>query len=194
MTCDMKKRNWTTIVYLDSVKSDDWIEQLQQTGLEIAISPLHDKDKNPTGEVKKAHYHVIICFPGPTTYKAVQEVSNEYLSGVLVKPIESIRGMYRYLTHKDNPEKHQYKESDIILLNGFDPGNILSNADESAIQREVIYYIEENNIMEYRDLCLALMAEDNPDMSHVALSKTIFFNTYLSSRRNKLKKIDLTKK
>lgn len=183
----MKKRNWTTIVYCDSAPQD-WVEQLQATGLEVAISPLHDSDINPNGEVKKAHYHVILCFPGPTTQKAVQELSNSVLSGVLVKPIESIRGMYRYLTHKDNPEKFQYKESDIVLLNGFDPGNILSNADESAIQRLIIYYIIENNIYEYSDLVDRLLSEDNPDMCHVALSKTIFFNTYLSSRRNKLKK------
>lgn len=187
----MKKRNWTTIVYCDSAPQD-WVEQLQATGLEVAISPLHDSDINPSGEVKKAHYHVILCFPGPTTQKAVQELSNSVLSGVLVKPIESIRGMYRYLTHKDNPEKHQYKESDIILLNGFDPGNILSNADESAIQRLIIYYIIENDILEYSDLVDKLLCEDNPDMCHVALSKTIFFNTYLSSRRNKLKKSQLS--
>lgn len=184
---NMKKRNWTTIVYCDSAPQD-WVEQLQATGLEVAISPLHDSDINPDGDVKKAHYHVILCYPGPTTQKLVQELSNNVLSGVLVKPIESIRGMYRYLTHKDNPEKFQYKESDITLLNGFDPGNILSNADESAIQRLVIYYIHENNIYDYSDLVDRLLAEDNPHMCHVALSKTIFFNTYLSSRKSKLKK------
>lgn len=187
MTCDMiKKRNWTTIVYLDSVK-EGWIDALQETGLEVAISPLHDKDTNPTGEVKKSHYHVILCFPGPTTKNMVQELSNDLLSGVLVKPIESIRGMYRYLTHRDNPEKYQYKESDIILLNGFDPSNVLSNADENAIKLLCIMYIKENNIFEYTDLIDRLLVEDNADMLHVAMSKTIFFNTYLTSRRNKLK-------
>lgn len=182
----IKKRNWTTIVYLDSVK-EGWIDALQETGLEVAISPLHDKDTNPTGEVKKPHYHVILCFPGPTTKNMVQELSNDLLSGVLVKPIESIRGMYRYLTHRDNPEKYQYKESDITLLNGFDPSNVLSNADENAIKLLCVMFIKENNIFEYTDLIDRLLVEDNADMLHVAMSKTIFFNTYLTSRRNKLK-------
>ena len=33
----------------------DWIEQLQLSGAQFAISPLHDKDLNATGEPKKAH-------------------------------------------------------------------------------------------------------------------------------------------
>lgn len=188
MTCDMvKKRNWTTIVYLDSVK-EGWIDELQQTGLEVAISPLHDKDINPTGEVKKSHYHVILSFPGPTTKNMVQELSNNILSGVMVKPIESIRGMYRYLTHKDNPEKFQYNESDIILLNGFDPSIVLSNADEQSIKLLVVFYIQENNIFEYSDLINSLACSDNADMLHVAMNHTLFFNAYLHSRRYKLEK------
>lgn len=182
----LKKRNWTTIVYLDSVK-EGWIDELQQTGLEVAISPIHDKDKNPTGEIKKPHFHVVICYPGPTTKACVQELSDTLLSGVLVKPIESIRGMYRYLTHKDNPEKHQYNESDIILLNGFDPANIMSNADENAIKLALVMYIKEHNIYDYSVLVDTLACEDNADFLHVAMSKTIFFNTYLSSRRNRVK-------
>lgn len=183
----MKKRNWTTLIYLDSCH-ENWLEELQQTGLEVAISPLHDKDVNPTGELKKPHYHVIISFPGPTTFKCVQELSDNILSGVLVKPIESIRGMYRYFTHKDNPEKFQYNESDIILLNGFDPSNILSNSDESAIKLLLIYYILDNNILEYSDLINNLASSDNSDMLHVAMNHTIFFTAYLNSRRYKLEK------
>lgn len=184
----LKKRNWTTIVYPESCPVD-WIDQLQQTGLEVAISPIHDNDLNPTGEVKKAHYHVLICYPGPTTKTCVQELSETILSGVLVKPVESIRGMYRYLTHKDNPEKFQYKESDIILLNGFDPSNIMSNADENAIKLALVLYIKDNDIFDYSVLIDKLASEDNADFLHVAMSKTIFFNTYLSSRRNRIKEM-----
>lgn len=189
VTCDkiMKKRNWTTIVYLDSVK-EGWIDELQQTGLEIAISPLHDKDVNPTGEIKKPHFHIIISFPGPTTFNSVQELSNNLLSGVLVKPIDSIRGLYRYFTHKDNPEKFQYNESDIILLNGFDPSSILSNSDEQAIKLLVVYYIQDNDIFEYSDLINSLASSDNYDMLHIAMNHTLFFNAYLHSRRYKLEK------
>lgn len=188
-----KKRNWTTIVYLDSAK-EDWQDELQKTGLEVAISPLHDKDIDPTGEVKKSHYHVILCFPGPTTYNMVKELSDSILSGVSPKPIESIRGMYRYLTHKDNPEKFQYNESDIVLLNGFDPTSILSNADEQAIKLLVIYYIQDNGIIEYSDLINSLASSDNADMLHVAMNHTLFFTAYLNSKRYKLEKAQKSSK
>ena len=64
---NVKKRNWAFVLYPESAPKD-WKEQLSKTGLEGAISPLHDKDVNPTGEPKKAHYHIIICYPGPTTF------------------------------------------------------------------------------------------------------------------------------
>ena len=51
----LKKRNWAFVVYPESAPSD-WIEQLQLSGAQFAISPLHDKDLNATGEPKKAHW------------------------------------------------------------------------------------------------------------------------------------------
>ena len=178
----MKKRNFTTIVYPDSAPTD-WIDQLQQTGLTCAISPLHDKDIDPTGEPKKPHYHIIFCFEGPTTIKNAQELSNSLLSGVLVKPIESVRGMYRYLTHKDNPEKYQYNDRDIILLNGFDSNNILSNSDESEIADRVIQIINDHNIKYYHDLINYLRSNDLIEEKHVAMSKIMLFTSYLNSMR-----------
>ena len=64
---NVKKRNWAFVLYPESAP-DDWIEQLRQTGLQCAISPLHDKDIDPTGEPKKAHYHIILCYSGPTSF------------------------------------------------------------------------------------------------------------------------------
>lgn len=182
----MKKRNFTTIVYPDSA-SVDWLDQLQQTGLSCAISPLHDKDIDPTGEPKKAHYHVIFCFEGPTTLKNAQELSNSILSGVLVKPIESVRGMYRYLTHEDNPEKFNYDKKDIVLLNGFDPQNVLSNSDESILAEKVIQYILDHDIKYYNDLIDSLRANGLTEELHVAMSKIMLFSTYLNSMRFKKK-------
>lgn len=182
----MKKRNFTTIVYPDSAPSD-WLDQLQQTGLACAVSPLHDKDSNPDGEVKKAHYHLLICFEGPTTLKNAQELSNSILSGVLVKPIESVRGMYRYLTHEDNPEKFHYDKKNIVLLNGFDPQNVLSNSDESEIADRVIQIINDNHIKYYHDLIDFLRSNSLTEEKHVAMSKIMLFTSYLNSMRFKKK-------
>ena len=57
----VKKRNWAFVCYPESMPKN-WLEILQETGSPIAISPLHDKDKDPDEKEKKAHYHVIICW------------------------------------------------------------------------------------------------------------------------------------
>lgn len=46
MAKNIKKRNWAFVLYPESAPAD-WREQLQKTGLQCAISPLHDKDMNP---------------------------------------------------------------------------------------------------------------------------------------------------
>lgn len=62
----VKARYWWFVLYPESAR-EDWRDWLQSTGLPFAISPLHDKDKNPDGTDKKPHHHIIIAFNGPTT-------------------------------------------------------------------------------------------------------------------------------
>ena len=58
---NVKKRNWAFIVYqIQHPLIGKKI--LRQTGLQCAVSPLHDSDLDPTGEPKKPHYHVIACY------------------------------------------------------------------------------------------------------------------------------------
>lgn len=113
----LKKRNWAFVVYPESAPSD-WIEQLQQRGVVGAISPLHDRDLLPTGEPKKAHWHAIVTYEGPTAQSVVERLT-ELCRAPKPIPLEGVRGYYRYLTHKENPEKFQYDEKDIQTLNGF---------------------------------------------------------------------------
>ena len=61
-------RNFATVVYLESAPAD-WMERLDQHHIAALVSPLHDKDKNPSGEPKKAHYHVLLMFESPTDYE-----------------------------------------------------------------------------------------------------------------------------
>ena len=90
-----KNRHWTFIVYPDSVVSN-WIEILIETGLPFAISPLHDKDLNADGTPKKPHYHVVITYDGPTTYKSVYENICQLIGSTIPKRVLSLRGIYRY--------------------------------------------------------------------------------------------------
>ena len=77
MAKNIKKRNWAFVLYPESAPAD-WREQLQKTGLQCAISPLHDKDMNPDNTPKKPHYHVILTYSGPTSYNVVKEQAKAY--------------------------------------------------------------------------------------------------------------------
>ncbi|HEO1005133.1 TPA: replication protein [Streptococcus agalactiae] len=183
----LKKRYWTFVLYPESAPQN-WKELLQRTGLEIAISPLHNKDKNPTGEIKKAHYHIILCYNAPTTGNNVKSLVDN-LNQPIPLPIDSVRGLYRYLTHKDNPEKYQYNEKEIQVLNGFNIRDYadLSSADKSAIKLELTKFIKESDIMEYSDFMDKVIELDKPDYFFIASTNTTYFNAYLISKRNKHK-------
>lgn len=183
---NVKKRNWAFVLYPESAPKN-WREQLLQTGLQCAVSPLHDRDVNPTGEPKKPHYHVILAYSGPTSYNVVKALTNGKLGQTIPQPLEQIEGYYRYLTHKDNPEKAQYNASDIETINGFDIRNYidLTKSEVVRIKREIQAFIRDNEIMEYADLMDLLMdaGEDMADHYEVAANNTVFFDRYLSSRR-----------
>lgn len=183
---NVKKRNWAFVVYPESAPKN-WREQLALTGLQCAISPLHDRDVNPTGEPKKPHYHVILAYSGPTSYNVVKALTNGKLGQTIPQPIEQLEGYYRYFTHKDNPEKAQYSAADIETINGFDIRNYidLTKSEVVRIKREIQAFIRDNQIYEYADLMDLLMdaGEEMADHYEVAANNTVFFDRYLSSRR-----------
>lgn len=187
MSVNSKERYWTFVVYPESVV-EDWKEQLQQLGLQCAISPLHDKDINPTGELKKAHYHVLVCFNGPTTYNKVLSIT-ESLKGTIPQRVLSCKGIIRYFTHEDNPEKYHYNSEDITVINGLDlkSFNDLTSTQVLHIKKEIIKTINVNKINNYFTL-VNLYAYDTSmnDFFQVVSSNTIFFTNYIKSRKEYL--------
>lgn len=154
-----RTRNFATVVYPESAPQD-WLEKLADLKIESLVSPLHDKDKNPDGEPKKAHYHVILMFETVKTTEQVKEIT-EKIGGVGVEKINSLRGYARYLIHADNPEKAQYEKTDIKQIGGADYESICSLAsDKYAAIREMIQYCTTNEIISYADL-LRYAAEQN---------------------------------
>lgn len=192
---NIKKRYWAMVLYPESAPTD-WRKKLQDTGIQCAISPLHDKDINADNTPKKPHYHIILCYEGPTTYKNVLSLC-ESLNQPIPQPLEQLRGYYRYLIHKDNPEKYQYNENEITSINGFDVSNYLdlTNNQVNAILKEFTKFIDDNNIMEFSDFIQVIRDNDfYSQFCDIAFNKYCFLNTYISSKRNKYKdlKKDLT--
>ena len=181
-------RSWAFVIYPESLP-ENWKQIITDTGLPMAISPLHDKDVNPTGEEKKAHYHVICYYENATTYNNVKQNVTDRLNGTIPIKLESMRGMYRYHLHLDNPEKYQYDDRDRMFFNGFDIdfASKPTRTEINKLIREIHTFINDNDIFEYIDLLDILKDNDLVDMYDIAISNTLLFKSLLDSKRNKKK-------
>ena len=81
-----RTRNFATIVYPDSAP-EGWLNILADLCIPAFVSPLHDLDKNPTGEDKKPHYHVLFMFDSVKTYEQCLEVV-EKIGGVVLFQVQ----------------------------------------------------------------------------------------------------------
>lgn len=183
----IKKRNWAFILYLDSAPAN-WRDILQETGCQYAISPYHDKDINPDGTLKKPHYHIIVCYDGPTSYNVILRITQS-VNATIPQPLEQIRGYYRYFTHMDNPEKYQYSQDDISTINGFNINNYIemTYTEVSMIIKSLQDLIRSKNILEYSDLLDFLLDEDLREFWDVARNHAFLLDKYITSRRNKIR-------
>lgn len=144
-------RNFATVVYPDSA-SPDWIQLLSDQFIPSFVSPLHDRDINPTGEPKKPHYHVLLMFDGKKSIEQVREIFN-IIGGVGCETVNSIRGYARYLCHLDNPDKEQYSPEDVKCLCGSDYSGTCSLViDKYKALDEMMDFCDETGITSYRDL------------------------------------------
>lgn len=191
-----KGRHWAFVMYPESMP-EDWKDIIINSGLQCAISPLHNKDLNPDGEIKKEHYHVIVSYDNGTTTKNNVEEFCKLLNATIPIKLESVRGMYRYHLHLDNPEKYQYDDRDRTLINGFDSNSVneLTKTEVNKFIREILTFIIDNDILEYSDLLKILIDNDELVMLDVATHNTMLFDSFIRSRRHKRKEtLSLVKK
>lgn len=185
-----RTRQWSFICYPESAP-ENWKEIIKATHIKTAISPLHDKDLNPTGDEKKPHWHVMFEFESLKSYDQVREITL-MLNSSRPQQVHSPIGMIRYFIHKDNPEKHQYNWEDIIVYNGFDLDKYDSYTESEIdyIIADITQFIDDNTITEYADLISITRDKENnhfDDWYRIIRKNTLFFNSYISSRRNQYK-------
>ncbi|WP_256948213.1 replication protein, partial [Staphylococcus epidermidis] len=101
-----RTRNWTFVIYPESV-FQNWRDVLDNEYIQWVESPLHDKDTNPDGEIKKAHKHILVMYDGVKSYNQILELT-EKINATVPQKCGSAKGLVRYMLHMDNPEKYQY--------------------------------------------------------------------------------------
>jgi hypothetical protein len=147
---DKRSRSWTFIVYPESVPLD-WISILNDMNLKWIQSPLHDKDIEETGEVKKPHYHIALIFSTMKSFEQIKEITDK-LNSPIPQLVGSMEGLVRYMIHMDQPDKFQYLRSDIVSYGGADASEYFKvrSSERYALISEMMDYIDNNNITEIK--------------------------------------------
>lgn len=146
-----RTRNFATVIFEESAPVH-LISLLGELCVPCFLSPLHDKDINPFGEPKKAHYHLLIMFEGVKTIEQAREVI-EQVGGVGCECIKSIRAYARYLCHLDNPDKAQYPIELVQQFGGADYQHTIGlSKDKYKAISEMMDFCEENGIYSYSKL------------------------------------------
>lgn len=156
---EVKGKYWCFVLYPESAPAN-WQEILNKSGLAWAMSPLHEHDLNADGSKKKAHYHVIIIWKATTTYNAVKKFTHGTLNATVPQLLHSPLGYYRYFTHKDNPEKYQYSENEILSGNGFDIADYAKMTKQQKLEMHmsISQMILDNKITSYAEAVMMCMS------------------------------------
>lgn len=184
---ETRTRNWTIVLYPESAP-ENWRQILDDMHIEWIESPLHDKDINANGEIKKAHWHILLMFGGVKTYEQIKEVTDK-LNAPIPQRCHNAKAMVRYMAHLDNPDKAQYNTSDIKAHGGVDLAEMLrpSSSERYIIIRDMISYVKSNGIAEFQDLMDYASIEHFDDWFPLLCDNSAYVvNQYIKSQRHRL--------
>lgn len=151
-TKDSRTRNWTFLVYPESAPQN-WRDILDSQHIQWVESPLHDRDLDINGQIKKSHWHILVMFEGNKSFGQIKELA-EQLNATTPQKCSSVRGLIRYMVHLDNLEKEQYNQSEIVGHGGIDVVEYLKPINSTRYQliSEMRQWVNDVNCTEFCDL------------------------------------------
>lgn len=130
-----RARNWQGILYPDSAP-ENWKELIEESCIDVLVSPIHDKDMNAQGELLKPHRHVLMLCSGIKSREAAADIMEAW--GVIVQrkpPVPGVLDSFkvenkvhaaRYLCHLDsNIGKHRYNPDDVLAFGDIDYNRLI---------------------------------------------------------------------
>ena len=187
---DTRSRAWSFIVYPESAP-ENWEAIIDELHIEWAHSPLHDRDTNPTGETKKAHWHCLLQFTNVKSFDQVYEIC-KLVNSPAPQRCHNTRSLARYFCHLDNPEKAQYSVTDIKCFGGLDFNDLLkpSASQVYEIIGEMRAWIDDKHIYEFQDLMDEAYSEEHfNEWVPVLVSHSTVLFRYLNSKRYRAEKM-----
>lgn len=164
-----KSKYFCCMLYPDSSTYDvDYIiKALAQEHLTFAVSPIHDRDVEDDGSPKKGHFHILLAYSSATTLNNIRGWFKA--CGMPESDLHSVRvcasgvGYFRYLTHKDNPEKAQYDDKNIRVFNDYDEVfKKFANTEADKIDKlvRIFQIVDELNTISFHSLVQYLMLNE----------------------------------
>lgn len=186
VVADAKKRLWKGVFYEDSAP-EDWREVIEEWGVPVLVSPLHDRDFDKDGVLKKPHRHFLMEFDGPVTYSYALGIASE-LGCKILKDCRSKRRDEQYWCHLNSPNKTKYDVADLECFGGYEVKYI---GDEQGLSdiREIQDLAEELGIIYYADLANEII-ERRPELMATFLHYPAHFNNFCYSRERLAGKYD----
>lgn len=185
---DGRARNWCAVVYPESAP-ENWRDVLDAEHFEWVESPLHDRDVDANGELKKPHWHILLAFENKKSFTQIK-VLTDAINAPIPQQCASMRGTVRYMAHLDNPDKVQYSQADIIAHGGFNLQEMLkpTAGARHALLREIVTYIRDEKITEFADLMSYALEERTDDWFPLLCdSSTIMLTELIKSQWRKRK-------
>lgn len=117
---------WMGVFYEES--APHWRQEIDEMGLPVVVSPVHDKDawtksdekKDPShkaGTFKKPHRHWLAEYPNPVNFETVKK-DFAFLNSSNIKWVKSKSAMAAYLCHLKSPDKAKYDPEGIVEFGG----------------------------------------------------------------------------
>lgn len=193
MAKDNRVRNIVFVLYEDSA-NPEWKTLLQEDHIPYMLA-YHDKDivKNgETEELKKPHYHVILCFENKKSIEQLQYYADRYgAANGQWQAVASLRAMARYLIHADNPDKYQY-DSGIVETCAIDYNAIIGMAaDKYKAISEMMDFCEQEGLVSYYELVNYARIHRYDWFKSLCDDSTIVMKEYLKSKAWTLQQMDI---
>lgn len=183
---------WAFMFYNEHNELEKLITELSDLGLHFAYV-FHNQDVDPKsdiGELKKVHYHFAVVFPTQVGSNAVRTRLTGKYQGIpkMIKPLLNPRKMIEYFMHKNNPEKHQYPETDIkwgygTTIEDF-PDKYLGKSKERKKKEDMTKTLEILQLIEDKEVKtlfqLSKLLKDDPEKLMFVVDHSFYFDRVLS--------------
>ena len=173
-------RCYATILYEESA-AEGWLDILEDLHIRIMVSPLHDRDVDKDGVLKKPHWHIMFLFASVKSRSQVKEITDALHSVGIERVLDPV-SYAAYLIHLNSPEKAQYTAEEVICFNIDYPTFIAKGLDNNSVVSDIIDFIEQENLRSFASLIQHCRVHQE-DWLRCVYGKPYFFSLYLKSRK-----------